>query len=97
MAGLLRAPGRYRSGPVAVMGEEGVEHIGPPARRVPRLMANLLGWVGTTKEHPLVASSVFHYEFEFIHPFEGWQRAPGPPLADAHADALEGAVCRHSG
>ena len=70
LAGLLRAPGRYRFGPVAVMGEEGVEHIGPPARRVPRLMGNLLGWVGTTNEHPLVASSAFHYEFEFIHPFE---------------------------
>ena len=23
-----------------------------------------------TDEHPLIASSVFHYEFEFIHPFE---------------------------
>ena len=70
MAGLLRAPGRYRSGPVVVMGEGEVEHIGPPARRVPGLMGDLLGWVGATDEHPLVASSVFHYEFEFIHPFE---------------------------
>ena len=33
-------------------------------------MANLLQWVGSTEEHPLIASSVFHYEFEFIHPFE---------------------------
>ena len=33
-------------------------------------MANLLQWVGNTAEHPLIASSVFHYEFEFIHPFE---------------------------
>ena len=41
----------------------------PPAR-VPQLMANLLTWLGSTGEHPLVASSVFHYEFEFIHPFE---------------------------
>ena len=24
----------------------------------------------STTEHPLIASSVFHYEFEFIHPFE---------------------------
>ena len=70
MSGLLQAPGRYRSGPVVVMGREEIEHIGPPARRVPRLMANLLAWVGATDEHPLVASSVFHYEFEFIHPFE---------------------------
>ena len=34
------------------------------------LMASLLEWLRGTEEHPLVASSVFHYEFEFIHPFE---------------------------
>ena len=33
-------------------------------------MSNLLAWLGGTDEHPLIASSVFHYEFEFIHPFE---------------------------
>ena len=33
-------------------------------------MAELLAWLGGTDEHPLIASSVFHYEFEFIHPFE---------------------------
>ena len=70
MAGLLRSPGRYRSGPIAVMGRGEVDHIGPPARRVPRLMGDLLAWVGATDEHPLVTSSVFHYEFEFVHPFE---------------------------
>ena len=33
-------------------------------------MSDLLVWLGGTDEHPLIASSVFHYEFEFIHPFE---------------------------
>ena len=33
-------------------------------------MPDLLAWLGTTSEHPLIAASVFHYEFEFIHPFE---------------------------
>ena len=33
-------------------------------------MSHLLSWLGSTTEHPLIASSVFHYEFEFIHPFE---------------------------
>ncbi len=70
MAGLLDAPGRYRRGGVAVTGPEGVQHIGPSADRVPQLMSNLLSWLGTTGGHPLIASSVFHYEFEFIHPFE---------------------------
>ena len=69
MAGLLDAPGRYRRGPVVVAGPGEVHHIGPPADRVPHLMSDLLSWVGGTEEHPLIASSVFHYEFEFIHPF----------------------------
>ena len=70
MVGLLDAPGRYRRVGVAVGGGGEVHHIGPPADRVPHLMANLLSWLGGTTEHPLIASAVFHYEFEFIHPFE---------------------------
>ena len=70
MSGLLDAPGRYRRGRVAVVGAGEVHHIGPPAERVPHLMEDLLSWAGETDEHPLITSSVFHYEFEFIHPFE---------------------------
>ena len=70
MAGLLDTTGRYRRGQVAVMGEDEIHHIGPPAERVPELMTNLLTWLGGTNEHSLIASSVFHYEFEFIHPFK---------------------------
>ena len=70
MASLLYAPGRYRHGKVAVVGRDEIHHIGPPAERVPRLMTNLLAWLSSTDEHPLIASSIFHYEFEFIHPFD---------------------------
>ncbi len=70
MTALLDAPGHYRRGAVAVMGQGRVHHVGPPAGQVPRLMADLLSWIGSTADHPLVTSSVFHYEFEFIHPFE---------------------------
>ena len=70
MTGLMDTPGRYRTRQVGVVGPGQVHHIGPPARRVPELMADLLGWLEVTREHPLIASSVFHYEFEFIHPFE---------------------------
>lgn len=70
MTGLLDAPGRYRRTNVGVMGAGQVHHIGPPAERAPELMAGLLTWLDGTDEHPLIASSVFHYELEFIHPFE---------------------------
>lgn len=70
MKALLDAPGRYRSARVVVMDGDEVQHIGPPANRVPGLMASLVEWLAGTDEHPLISSSVFHYEFEFIHPFE---------------------------
>ena len=70
MAGLLDEPGRYRRGGVAVGGAGVVHHVAAPAKRVPELMAALLHWVRSTADHPLIVSSVFHYEFEFIHPFE---------------------------
>ena len=46
MAGLVDAPGRYRRAGVAVMGQGRVHHVGPPAERVPQLMADLLAWLG---------------------------------------------------
>jgi len=51
------------------MAGQQVIHMAPPAGRVPQLMADLFGWLAATDAHPLIASSVFHYEFEFIHPF----------------------------
>jgi Fic family protein len=69
MRGLLDHPGKYRGGGVGVMTGSAVIHVAPPSRQVPRLMAQLFKWLNETAEHPLIASSVFHYEFEFIHPF----------------------------
>ena len=69
MIGLIDDAGAYRSGGVGVMSRERVIHMAPPAERVQQLMADLLGWLSTSRIHPLVKSSVFHYEFEFIHPF----------------------------
>ena len=43
--------------------------MAPPADRVPFLVDQLLDWLKHGDEHPLVASCVFHYELEFIHPF----------------------------
>ncbi len=69
MSGLIDEAGRYRHGGVGVMAGSQVIHMAPPADRVPQLMADLFGWLAVTDAHPLIASSVFHYEFEFIHPF----------------------------
>lgn len=69
MTGLVDEAGVYRRGGVGVMAGEKVIHMAPLAKRVPSLMKNLLEWLATSGAHPLVTSSVFHYEFEFIHPF----------------------------
>lgn len=69
MKGLLEESGQYRSGGVGVMAGSQVIHMAPPASRVGRLMQQLLGWLAQTDLHPLLAGSIFHYEFEFIHPF----------------------------
>jgi Fic family protein len=69
MHGLVDAPGSFRRGSVGIRRGDEVVHIAPPAERVPYLVDDLLDWLGKTEAHPLIASSAFHYEFEFIHPF----------------------------
>lgn len=70
MLGLVDELGIYRSSSIGVQKGEQVLHLAPPAQNVPHLMSQLLSWLAETDEHPLIASSVFHYEFECIHPFQ---------------------------
>ena len=69
MKALIDDAGRYRRGGVGVFGNQGLIHLAPPADRVPYLMGDLFNWLKYSKDHLLVRSCVFHYEFEFIHPF----------------------------
>lgn len=43
--------------------------MAPPAYLVPGEIENLFKWYEYSEMHPLIKSSIFHYEFEFIHPF----------------------------
>ena len=69
MEALVDNAGSYRGGGVGVYGEKGLVHLAPPADRVPVLMHNLFDWLKHAKDHLLIRSCVFHFEFEFIHPF----------------------------
>lgn len=69
MKDMINSAGNFRSINVGVGGKDGVAHIAPPPNQVPKLMKDLFDWLDATDEHPLITSSVFHYEFEFIHPF----------------------------
>ena len=70
MQGLILSAGKWRSAGVGIMKGSAVAHIAPPADRVHPLMKELFAFVRHGKHHPLIKSAVFHYELEFIHPFE---------------------------
>jgi Fic family protein len=61
--------GKFRTRAVGIAQGKRIVHLAPPADRIPGLMKDLLGWLKRTDAHPLIASCVFHYELEFIHPF----------------------------
>lgn len=69
MQALVDNPGKWRTSGVGVFGETGCVHLAPPANMVPTLMADLFDWLKNSEDHLLIRSCVFHYEFEFIHPF----------------------------
>lgn len=68
-AGLIDESGKFRSSGVGIYKGKKLIHMAPPADRVHGLMTDLMAWLTSTSEHPIVASCIFHYEFEFIHPF----------------------------
>lgn len=70
MQGLVPENGKFRSGGVGVFDGDRLVHMAPPAHLVPKLIQDLFDWYGDSEMHPLIKSAVFHYEFEFIHPFQ---------------------------
>lgn len=68
---LVEECGEFRHGEEGVFSGDQCIFMAPPARLVPQLMDDLFKWMEKEKNkvHPLILSSVFHYEFVFIHPF----------------------------
>lgn len=69
MNGLVPENGKFRTGGVGVFDGKTLIHMAPPAKLVPEHINNLFAWYQQSQLHPLIKSAVFHYEFEFIHPF----------------------------
>jgi Fic family protein len=69
MAGLVDEAGMFRKGGVGLFDGDKPVHIAPQADRVRDLMNDLFAWLENADDHLLIRSCVFHYEFEFIHPF----------------------------
>ncbi len=68
---LVEESGDFRSGEEGVFNGDQCIFMAPPARLVPQLMDELFSWMNAARSevHPLILSSVFHYELVFIHPF----------------------------
>lgn len=68
---LVGESGEFRSGEEGVFYGDQCIFMAPPARMVSQLMEELFAWMKAEQDdvHPLILSSVFHYEFVFIHPF----------------------------
>lgn len=69
MKGLIDNAGKLRTSNVGIVKGSKVEHIAPNGSIVMGLMNNLFEYLKKDKELLLIKSCVFHYEFEFIHPF----------------------------
>ena len=68
---LIEESGEFRRGQEGVFNGDQCIFMAPPAQFVPMQMEELFAWMKKSKDtiHPLILSSVFHYEFVFIHPF----------------------------
>lgn len=69
MLDLVKEAGVFRSSGVGVFEQEQLIHAGTPPQYVPDLISDLFQWLKNSTVHPLIKSCIFHYEFEFIHPF----------------------------
>lgn len=66
---LIKESGVFRSGNAGVYDGEKLIHAGTPSSYIPEVMENLFTWLKESSLHPLIKACLFHYEFEFIHPF----------------------------
>lgn len=70
MSDLVPQAGQFRTGSVGVFAGDKLIHMAPPANMVRGQVEDLLAWVRESSTHMLIKSCVFHYEFEYIHPFQ---------------------------
>lgn len=67
----VQESGMFRTGHEGVFRGDRCIFMAPPPHLVPEQMDALFNWIhcASNTVHPLILSSVFHYEFVFIHPF----------------------------
>lgn len=69
MKNLVDNPGKLRTSSVGIVKGSQIAHLAPPGEMVSPLMKDLFNYLKNDDDLLLLKSCVFHYEFEFIHPF----------------------------
>jgi Fic family protein len=69
MSGLIDNAGKLRRTSVGIVKGSDIAHIAPAGDIVIPLMNDLFKYLKDDEDLLLIRSCVFHYEFEFIHPF----------------------------
>lgn len=69
MNGLVEKAGKLRTTNVGIVKGSKVEHIAPSGTMIKGLMNDLFDYLKKDRDLILIKSCVFHYEFEFTHPF----------------------------
>ncbi|WP_340074622.1 Fic family protein [Leptobacterium sp. I13] len=69
MKGLMDNPGKLRKTSVGIVKGATIAHVAPPGAMVHPLLKKLFNYLKNDPDLLLIKSCVFHYEFEFIHPF----------------------------
>ncbi|MDQ0782436.1 Fic family protein [Chryseobacterium sp. W4I1] len=69
MKDLIDNAGKLRTSNVGIVKGSKVEHVAPSGTMIKGLMNDLFQYLKNDPDLILIKSCVFHYEFEFIHPF----------------------------
>ena len=69
METIVKDAGHFRSGAVGVYKGSQLIHMGTRPEYVEHYISQLMSWTKESDLHPLIKSCIFHYEFEYIHPF----------------------------
>lgn len=92
--GVIGAATGLRAVDVWIGGRDKVraDYVAPPPGEVPSLTEDLLRYLNSSGEHPLLLAAIGHLQFETIHPFEDGNGRAGRALV--HAILERGGVVR---